>query len=152
MQGDLKVVKVYTQDGKQEYFDVMKADGVILPKISKSQMLDAIRNGHKFVNASVSNGGVVRVDSDIPREQLQEVKSVTQASTMTEKMAAFEAVKQYAKSLGINIPDYFRVTGNCSINGDNFIIVAREMGIIKEKNPHMSDDELREVSMYFFGR
>lgn len=151
MQRDLRVAKVYVKDGKQMFFDVLDASNYIRNWLSKSQICDETRRGYKFVNATISDSGEVQVDSDVPREQLQEVKSVTRASTMTEKRIAFEAVKQYAKSLGINIPDYFRVTGNCSVNGDNFIIVAREMRSFKEKNPHMSDDELREVSMNLFG-
>lgn len=80
MQGDLKVVKVYVKNGKQEYFDVMKADGSVLTKVSKSQMLDAVRNNHKFVNASITKEGVVRVASDITRESVSVAKTVIKES------------------------------------------------------------------------
>lgn len=64
---DLKVIKVFTQDNKQVSYKVMRADGSIID-VAREQMIQAISLGHSYSNATVSNSGVVRVSSDVPRE------------------------------------------------------------------------------------
>lgn len=66
---DLKVVKVFTQDGKQIGYEVMRADSSII-KVGRDQMVQAVSLGHKYANATISNSGVVRVSSDVPREDI----------------------------------------------------------------------------------
>lgn len=66
---DLEVVKVFTQDGKQIGYEVMRADGSII-KVGRDQMVQAVSLGHKYANATISNSGVVRVSSDVPREDI----------------------------------------------------------------------------------
>lgn len=66
---DLKVLKVFTQDNKQIDYKVMCVDGSII-KVSRDQMVQAISLGHKYVNATVSSSGLVRVSSDVPREDI----------------------------------------------------------------------------------
>lgn len=73
---DLKVVKVFTQDNKQIGYKVMRADGSIID-VSREQMIQAISLGHKYANATVSNSGVVRVDSSVPREDINANKKST---------------------------------------------------------------------------
>lgn len=63
--GDLKIVRVYTQDGKQVAFDVQNAAGT--QRANKDMVVGAIKNGHSFVNATVTSSGVVRVDANVPR-------------------------------------------------------------------------------------
>lgn len=75
--GDLKVVKVYTQDGKQVAFDVQNATGT--HRANKDMVVDAIKNGHSFVNATVTSSGVVRVDANVPRLPMQRDKLKVQA-------------------------------------------------------------------------
>lgn len=67
--GDLKVLCVHTQDNKQIGYKVEKSDGNVI-RADRDQMLQAISYGHKFINATVSNSGVVRVDSSVPRENI----------------------------------------------------------------------------------
>lgn len=66
---DLKVTKVYVQEGKQIGYEVMRVDGSII-KVGRDQMVQAISLGHSYANATVSNSGVVRVSSDVPREDI----------------------------------------------------------------------------------
>lgn len=66
---DLKVMKVFTQGNKQIGYEVMRVDGSII-KVGRDQMVQAISLGHKYANATVSNSGVVRVSSDVPREDI----------------------------------------------------------------------------------
>lgn len=66
---DLKVVKVFTQEGKQIGYEVMRVDGSII-KVGRDQMVQAISLGHKYANATISSSGVVRVSSDVPREDI----------------------------------------------------------------------------------
>lgn len=66
---DLKVVKVFTQGNKQIGYEVMRVDGSII-KVDRDQMVQAISLGHKYANATVSSSGVVRVSSDVPREDI----------------------------------------------------------------------------------
>lgn len=73
---DLKVTKVYVQEGKQIGYEVMRVDGSII-KVSRDQMVQAISLGHKYSNATVSNSGVVRVSSDVPREDINANKEPT---------------------------------------------------------------------------
>ena len=65
--GDLKVLCVYTQDNKQVGYKVENSYGNVT-RADRDQMLQAISYGHKFINATVSNSGVVRVSSDVPRK------------------------------------------------------------------------------------
>lgn len=66
---DLKVIKVFIQDNKQVGYKVMRADGSIID-VPREQMIQAISLGHSYSNATVSNSGVVRVDSNVPREDI----------------------------------------------------------------------------------
>ena len=66
---DLKVLKVFTQGNKQIGYEVMRVDGSII-KVSRDQMIQAISLGHSYANATVSDSGVVRVSSDVPREDI----------------------------------------------------------------------------------
>ena len=66
---DLKVVKVYVQNKKQIGYEVMHVDGSII-KVGRDQMVQAISLGHKYANATISSSGVVRVSSDVPREDI----------------------------------------------------------------------------------
>lgn len=78
---DLEVVKVFAQDGKQIGYEVMRADGSII-KVGRDQMVQAVSLGHKYANATISNSGVVRVSSDVPREDISgSSKDKKQAST-----------------------------------------------------------------------
>lgn len=63
---DSRVTKVFEINGKQVGYEIVEADGSII-KIAKLHMPDAIKNGYKFVNATVSSNGVVRVSKDVPR-------------------------------------------------------------------------------------
>lgn len=74
--GDLKVLCVYTQDNKQVGYKVMRADGSIID-VPREQMIQAINLGHSYSNATVSNSGVVRVDSSVPREDINVNKKST---------------------------------------------------------------------------
>lgn len=65
--GDLKVLCVYTQDNKQVGYKVENSYGNVT-RVDRDQMLQAISYGHKFINATVSNSGIVRVSSDVPRK------------------------------------------------------------------------------------
>lgn len=56
--GDLKVLCVYTQGGKQIGYKVENSYGNVI-KADRNQMLQAISYGHKFSNATVTNSGVV---------------------------------------------------------------------------------------------
>lgn len=73
---DLKIVKVFTQNNKQIGYKVMRADGSIID-VSREQMIQAISLGHSYSNATVSNSGVVRVDSSVPREDINVNKKST---------------------------------------------------------------------------
>lgn len=73
---DLKVLKVFTQDNKQIGYKVMRADGSIID-VSREQMIQAISLGHSYSNATVSNSGVVRIDSSVPREDINANKEPT---------------------------------------------------------------------------
>lgn len=73
---DLKVLKVFTQNNKQIGYKVMRADGSIID-VSREQMIQAISLGHSYSNATVSNSGVVRVDSSVPREDINVNKKST---------------------------------------------------------------------------
>lgn len=73
---DLKIVKVFTQGNKQIGYKVMRADESIID-VSREQMIQAIRLGHSYSNATVSNSGVVRVSSDVPREDINANKKPT---------------------------------------------------------------------------
>lgn len=75
--GDLKVVRVYTQDGKQVAFDVQNAAGI--QRVDKATVVGAIKNGHSYVNATVTSSGVVRVDANVLRLPLQRDKLKVQA-------------------------------------------------------------------------
>lgn len=66
---DLKVTKVYVQEGKQIGYEVMRVDGSII-KVGRDQMVQAISLGHKYANATISLSGIVRVSSDMPREDI----------------------------------------------------------------------------------
>lgn len=66
---DLKIMKVYTQDKKQVGYEVMRVDGSII-KVGRDQMMQAVSLGHKYANATISSSGVVRVSSDVPREDI----------------------------------------------------------------------------------
>ena len=66
---DLKVTKVYVQDNKQIGYEVMRVDGSII-KVGRDQMVQAISLGHSYANATVSDSGVVRVSSDVPRKAI----------------------------------------------------------------------------------
>lgn len=70
--GDLKIVRVYTQDGKQVAFDVQNAAGT--QRVDKATVVGAIKNGHSYVNATVTSSGVVRVDANVPRLPMQRNK------------------------------------------------------------------------------
>ena len=73
---DLKVIKVYTQNNKQIGYKVMRADESIID-VSREQMIQAISLGHSYSNATVSNSGLVRVSSDVPREDINVNKKPT---------------------------------------------------------------------------
>lgn len=73
---DLKIVKVFTQGNKQIGYKVMRADGSIID-VSREQMIQAISLGHSYSNATVSDSGVVRVDSSVPREDINVNKKST---------------------------------------------------------------------------
>lgn len=73
---DLKIVKVFTQGNKQIGYKVMRADESIID-VSREQMIQAISLGHSYSNATVSNSGVVRVSSDVPREDINANKKPT---------------------------------------------------------------------------
>lgn len=73
---DLKVLKVFTQNNKQIGYKVMRADGSIID-VSREQMIQAISLGHSYSNATVSDAGVVRVDSSVPREDINANKEST---------------------------------------------------------------------------
>lgn len=73
---DLKVTKVFIQDNKQVGYKVMRADGSIID-VPREQMIQAISLGHSYSNATVSNSGVVRVDSSVPREDISVNKKST---------------------------------------------------------------------------
>ena len=75
--GDLKIVRVYTQDGKQVAFDVQNAAGT--QRVDKATVVGAIKNGHSYVNATVTSSGVVRVDANVPRLPMQRDKLKVQA-------------------------------------------------------------------------
>lgn len=75
--GDLKIVRVYTQDGKQVAFDVQNAAGT--QRVDKATVVGAIKNGHSYVNATVTSSGVVRVDANVPRLPMQRNKLKVQA-------------------------------------------------------------------------
>ena len=70
---DLKVTKVFIQDNKQVGYKVMIADGSTID-IPREQMIQAIRLGYSYSNATVSNSGVVRVNSSVPREGINAAK------------------------------------------------------------------------------
>lgn len=72
--GDLKVVRVYTQDGKQVAFDVQNAAGT--QQVDKATVVGAIKNGHSYVNATVTSSGVVRVDSNVPRQPIKQSSNI----------------------------------------------------------------------------
>lgn len=69
MDADLKVIKVFIQEGKQIGYEVMRVDGSII-KVGRDQMVQAVSLGHKYANATISKSGVVRVSSDVPREDI----------------------------------------------------------------------------------
>lgn len=69
MQADLKVFKVLTYKGRQLLFEVKRADGRLV-KLPPSQMLFLVQGGHVFENATVSANEVVRVASDVKREEI----------------------------------------------------------------------------------
>ena len=71
--GDLKIVRVYTQDGKQVAFDVQNAAGT--QRVDKATVVGAIKNGHSYVNATVTSSGVVRVDANVPRQPIKQSSS-----------------------------------------------------------------------------
>lgn len=75
--GDLKVLRVYTQGGKQIGYKVENSYGNVI-KADRNQMLQAISYGHKFSNATVTNSGVVRVSSDVPREDISNIQGENQ--------------------------------------------------------------------------
>lgn len=72
--GDLKVVRVYTQDGKQVAFDVQNATGT--QQVDKATVVGTIKNGHSYVNATVTSSGVVRVDSNVPRQPIKQSSNI----------------------------------------------------------------------------
>jgi hypothetical protein len=67
---DLKILKVFEQDGKQVGYQVQKADGSII-QVDKKTLITSKNGGHSFVNATISDTGVVRVNKDVPREELK---------------------------------------------------------------------------------
>lgn len=73
---DLRVLKVFTQNNKQIGYKVMRADESIID-VSREQMIQAISLGHSYSNATVSNSGLVRVSSDVPREGINVNKKST---------------------------------------------------------------------------
>lgn len=79
---DLKVVKVFTQNNKQIGYKVMRADGSIID-VAREQMVQAISLGHSYSNATVSNSGVVRVDSSVPREGIDAGKKAAQSNMIS---------------------------------------------------------------------
>jgi hypothetical protein len=79
---DLKVVKVFTQEGKQLGYEVMRADGSII-KVGRDQMVQAVSLGHSYSNATVSASGVVRVSSDVPREDINVNKKPTKSNMIS---------------------------------------------------------------------
>ncbi len=79
---DLKIVKVLTQGNKQIGYKVMRADGSIID-VSREQVIQAISLGHSYSNATVSNSGVVRVDSSVPRENIDAGKKAAQSNMIS---------------------------------------------------------------------
>ena len=79
---DLKVIKVFIQDNKQVGYKVMRADGSIID-VPREQMIQAISLGHSYSNATVSNSGIVRVDSSVPREDISVSKKSTKSNMIS---------------------------------------------------------------------
>lgn len=70
MTGNLRVLKVYVLGGREVYFDVLQEDNSVLKKVPESQMLNAVRNGSKFLNATVFDSGIIKANSFVPREDI----------------------------------------------------------------------------------
>lgn len=62
----IKVIKIYMVNGRQKYFDVEDDDG-IMRGLLKRDILELIRCGYVFMNATISDRGVVRVEKYVPR-------------------------------------------------------------------------------------
>lgn len=103
---DLKIVKVFTQNNKQIGYKVMRAGGSIID-VSREQMIQAISLGHSYSNATVSNSGVVRVDSSVPREDIDAGKKVAQSNMISHSINLYDndSIKlQVAKNSPDEIP------------------------------------------------
>lgn len=73
---DLKVTRVFTQGNKPIGYEVMRADGELVYAY-RDRMVQAINLGHKYANATITSSGVVRVSSDVPREDISTNKKST---------------------------------------------------------------------------
>ena len=67
--GDLKVLCVYTQGGKQIGYKVENSYGNVI-RADYRQMLQALSDGHRFSNATVDKKRDIRVSSDVPRKAI----------------------------------------------------------------------------------
>ena len=71
-QENLRILKVYTQNGKQVAFAV--TNGRVIHQVDKETIEESIKNGNSYVNASVSSSGIFRVDSNVQREPFKKTK------------------------------------------------------------------------------
>lgn len=72
-QGDLKVITVYQENGKNVAFDVQNAAGT--QKVDIDGIVNAIQFGHSFVNAIFTpSTKTFRVDSNVPRQSFTRPK------------------------------------------------------------------------------
>lgn len=71
-QENLRILKVYTQNGKQVAFAV--TNGRVIHQVDKETIEESIKNGDSYVNASVSSSGIFRVDSNVQREPFKKTK------------------------------------------------------------------------------
>lgn len=162
--GDLKIVRVYTQDGKQVAFDVQNATGT--QRVDKATVVGAIKNGHSYVNATVTSSGVVRVDANVPRLPMQRNKLKVQAilySPYREREGALGALVKCGNAVKACTYDEFCSTVNnyeCDLddreavvcfnprksfkNGYKYIDISKKE-FLKSKVYKMSTPALKEL-------